>query len=230
MAHSAFGVTLSVQGASGVPSGQVTVALQLDNDTSVRGIQFNLLQTPHALALSGASTTQRSLGLDAEANEQDDGSITGVLIGLGSGSVTPGGGSVMELHFVVGAAVPLGTQVELRLSDARIADSDGNPLPTQTLDGEVAVTLPTASPTQTPTETPSSTATLAPTPTRTATHCVGDCNNSGGVTVDDLVKMANVALGKAAIATCMAGDTNRDGRITIDEVLTGVHNALVACP
>jgi len=46
------------------------------------------------------------------------------------------------------------------------------------------------------------------------------------VTVDELLTMANIALGHADAATCAGADANLDGKITIDEILTAVNNAL----
>lgn len=91
----------------------------------------------------------------------------------------------------------------------------------------------------TPTGTTSRTATVTPTlaQTRTVTAsatpapepCVGDCNNDGPVTVDELLTMVNIALGNLDVTACLAGDVNHDGHITIDEVLTSVNNALNGC-
>ncbi len=59
--------------------------------------------------------------------------------------------------------------------------------------------------------------------------CVGDCDSSGDVTVDELLTMVNIALGSADISACMAGDTNHDGSITINEILAAVNKALNGC-
>ena len=47
--------------------------------------------------------------------------------------------------------------------------------------------------------------------------------------VDELVKMANIALANAAVVECTAGDTNHDTRISVDELVTAVNNALSGC-
>ena len=60
--------------------------------------------------------------------------------------------------------------------------------------------------------------------------CAGDCGQDGEVTVDELLKMVNIALGSAAVSDCLAGDQNGDGSITIDEILRAVNNALTGCP
>jgi len=60
--------------------------------------------------------------------------------------------------------------------------------------------------------------------------CVGDCGQDGEVTVDELLKMVNIALGSTALSDCLAGDQNGDSSITIDEILRAVNNALTGCP
>jgi len=71
--------------------------------------------------------------------------------------------------------------------------------------------------------------TRATRPTFTPRPCVGDCNDDGTVTVDEILTMVNIALGNAPVTACEAGDANQDGQITIDEILTAVNNALNGC-
>ena len=59
--------------------------------------------------------------------------------------------------------------------------------------------------------------------------CVGDCGNSGEVTVDEILTMVNIALGTTDVAMCMAGDGNHDSQITVDEIITAVNHALAGC-
>ncbi|OFV91254.1 MAG: hypothetical protein A3J75_05565 [Acidobacteria bacterium RBG_16_68_9] len=49
---------------------------------------------------------------------------------------------------------------------------------------------------------------------RTATH--GDCGGEGRVTVDELVKGVNIALGNMPLDRCPRFDANGNGRVTID--------------
>lgn len=60
--------------------------------------------------------------------------------------------------------------------------------------------------------------------------CNGNCDYSGQVTVDDILKMVAIALGNDSVASCPAGDTNADNQITVDEILAAVNNALNGCP
>lgn len=59
--------------------------------------------------------------------------------------------------------------------------------------------------------------------------CTGDCDGDGEVTVNELLRGVNIALG-APLASCPSFDRNRDGAITIDEVLDAVNAALLGCP
>ncbi len=60
--------------------------------------------------------------------------------------------------------------------------------------------------------------------------CPGDCSGDGSVTVDELVKGVNIALGSADLSTCPVLDANGDGAVTIDELVKAVNNALNGCP
>ncbi len=62
-----------------------------------------------------------------------------------------------------------------------------------------------------------------------AAPCVGDCGGDGTVTVDDLVKGVNLALGNAGADPCPSFDFNGDGSVTIDEIIMGVNAALSSC-
>jgi len=59
--------------------------------------------------------------------------------------------------------------------------------------------------------------------------CVGDCDNDGHVTIDELLRGANIALG-GEDALCATFDVDSSGQVTIDELLTAVTHALDGCP
>jgi hypothetical protein len=73
-------------------------------------------------------------------------------------------------------------------------------------------------------------ATPAPTPTAAPITCVGDCDNDGTVTVDELVSGINIALGLRPIGDCPRFDGGGDGQVTVDEILEATNNALGGCP
>lgn len=59
--------------------------------------------------------------------------------------------------------------------------------------------------------------------------CSGDCDSDGQVTVDELLRAVNVALGLLALDTCSGADSSGDGVVTINELLRAVNLALVGC-
>jgi hypothetical protein len=77
--------------------------------------------------------------------------------------------------------------------------------------------------------------TVTPTDTPGMGPCVGDCNGDNQVTVDDLVRMVNIALEITPLCPnegnngCLAGDANCDCAITVDEIIRAVQNALQGC-
>lgn len=89
--------------------------------------------------------------------------------------------------------------------------------------------LPTATATATPSPTRSTP--IIPTPRRTVGFCAGDCDNSGQVTVDELVIGVNIALGIAPLGACMnlSFDCNATGEVTVDCLVIAVNNALYDC-
>lgn len=101
---------------------------------------------------------------------------------------------------------------------------------------DVATPTPTETP-EVPTETPTPTDTPEPpTPTPTTTPdppiggCVGDCDGSGDVTVNEIVSGVNIALGNADLGVCPTFDANQDGQVTVNELLQAVNGAVNGCP
>ena len=116
------------------------------------------------------------------------------------------------------------------VSDLEMMCCEGSPTPS-TPTATPTPTPPGASPSATPTgATPTPT---GPTPTPTHTGpCAGDCNGNGEVTVDDLIRMVNIALDLQPLCAgeggggCLAGDANCDCRITVDDIIRAVNNNL----
>ena len=70
-----------------------------------------------------------------------------------------------------------------------------------------------------------------PTPTMTpgGPHCVGDCDENGTVTVEEVIKAVNIALGSAMLDTCQQADADGSRTVTINELIIAVNNALNGC-
>jgi len=144
-------------------------------------------------------------------------------------------------------ATPTGTATptsSATVTSTSTPSATGTPSPTPS-----STSVPTATPTDTPTDTPTATATFTPsaTPTGTPTDtpspspqptptptvrpaCIGDCDGSGTVTINELLTLVNIALGNTEVTACLAGDRNHDGLLTIDELLAAVNAALTGCP
>ena len=63
-----------------------------------------------------------------------------------------------------------------------------------------------------------------------AAACTGDCNGDNEVTIDEILRLVNIALETASLDICPAGDESGDGSVTLDEILKAVNFALTGCP
>src|SRR5262249_52195035 len=63
----------------------------------------------------------------------------------------------------------------------------------------------------------------------TGPSCVGDCDGSGVVAVNELVVGVNIALGSAPLSQCSAFDANGNGMVDINELIGGVNSLLNGC-
>jgi hypothetical protein len=59
--------------------------------------------------------------------------------------------------------------------------------------------------------------------------CTGDCDDSGMLTVDEIVLGVNIALGTIDVDDCLLFDGNDDGMVTVDEIVAAVSYALEGC-
>jgi len=62
-----------------------------------------------------------------------------------------------------------------------------------------------------------------------AAACTGDCDGTGTITIQELVRGVNLALGAASVEECPRFDANRDRRVSIDELVAAVGAALSSC-
>jgi len=66
-------------------------------------------------------------------------------------------------------------------------------------------------------------------PTPTPAPCVGDCNGSGEVTINEIIRMVSIALGNTPLSACRGGDADHSQGITVDEIIAAVNDALDGC-
>ena len=62
-----------------------------------------------------------------------------------------------------------------------------------------------------------------------AMACVGDCDNDGQVTVDELIIGVNIALDNQSLSACPSFDSGGEGDVTVDELVFCVNEALGGC-
>lgn len=130
---------------------------------------------------------------------------------------------------------PTGTTTETpTATDTVVATSTPTATGTATPTGAAPPTpTRTASSTRTSTPVGVVTATASPTPTLTRTvsadSCVGDCDESGNVTIAELIRGVRIALGLAAVDTCASFDVNGNGTVAINELIRAVSAALEGC-
>jgi len=63
----------------------------------------------------------------------------------------------------------------------------------------------------------------------TTAPCVGDCDNRGSVTIDEIVTGVNLALGALSLDHCPRFDSNGNGQVTVDCIVAAVNAALNGC-
>jgi len=73
------------------------------------------------------------------------------------------------------------------------------------------------------------TAALAIAPHAARAACAGDCNGSGGVTIDEVVTLVDIALGTADAAACPQGIVPAGTPVTVALTIQAVNSALVGC-
>lgn len=62
-----------------------------------------------------------------------------------------------------------------------------------------------------------------------AQSCVGDCDGSNNVVINELVICVNIALGNSPVSACESCDSNGDGTVIVNELILAVNNALNGC-
>ncbi len=63
-----------------------------------------------------------------------------------------------------------------------------------------------------------------------AAVCPGDCDGDGQVSIAELIRGVNIALGSLPAGDCTAMDGNGDGSVAINELIAAVNAALDGCP
>lgn len=96
--------------------------------------------------------------------------------------------------------------------------------PTRTLGGPTETSTPTRTPGG-PTETSTPTATVTP----TQGPCPGDCDGDQLISINEIIRGVNIALGRPGLADCIQFDVNRDGSVGITELISAIFAASQTC-
>jgi hypothetical protein len=59
--------------------------------------------------------------------------------------------------------------------------------------------------------------------------CQGDCDESGAVSIDELISAVRVSLGQIPVASCPAADPDDNGAVAVNELVGAVVRALNGC-
>jgi hypothetical protein len=238
--------TITVGSGSGAPGTQVEIPVTGQTDRDYASLTVRVTFPDAFCAAIESASVVRGSGSYALVEPQQDtlfcpdaGVILVSFFALNATAVPVGQGplGVIRVQLAAGAApgnYPLGAMV------TQASGTDGKPYAGQFVVQAVgSITVsggPTATATPTTsrpsaTRTPTSTTTVRPTVTQTVepSGCAGDCDGHGTVTVDELIKGVNIALGTAGIELCASFDTNGSNTVTVEELIKGVNNALSGC-
>ena len=129
--------TLSLGTATGESGAQASVTLGLDNDDTVKALQFDVTFDSQVLSFASVAATGRGAALNAASEPQGAGVVRVVLDLRDTSTIAPGQGTIANLTFnCVGAS---GTNSALTLSNIVISDPAAEPLESDGLNGSIAV-------------------------------------------------------------------------------------------
>jgi len=208
----------------------------------VAALSIVAVHAPAALAQAGGSYVLRSTLDGGGGTAASGGYRVDATIGQPAVGAVSGGNALVVLGGFWGSIGAVATSTPTATVTATLPSTPTATLPASpTQTATVVLTAPasTLTPSVTAiaaTRTPSSptasrspSATATPSPTATPPACVGDCDQRGTVTVDELVKGVNIALGTTSVDVCPSFDTNGDGVVTINELIAAVNRALSGC-
>jgi len=127
--------TLYVRETSGQPgSTNNLVAINLDNITPVRGIEFILMDSPAYLTAMDVLPTDRAS--DFNVTEMDNGTAVKILmVSMTGNSIPAGSGPVCLISYDVSGAAPLGEFSSLDFSTVKVSDDSSRAIVPELLPG-----------------------------------------------------------------------------------------------
>ena len=171
------------------PGATVDVPVSLENAGAVRGLSFELQDTPDELQLASgpgaAACTVRTLGFTCTANEVAAANvINGVVLSFAGDAIAPGTGPIVTLRLTDGGIACTPAQpIALTIANVLASDVDNHALPTEVLPGSVRCGCATTTSTTTSTTTTStSTTTTSSTTSTTTSTTIGSTTTTTTVT------------------------------------------------
>lgn len=133
-------VSMSATSDTGDVNEQVEISINLENSGLVGGLQFDILDTPNYLSVTGLNTTNRTEGFTIEYNELSDGLTRVLMFSSENQNVEVGTGSIASLQMVI-ADNAYNSNVGVNFENVIITDPIGGIYYTESVDsGTVTVT------------------------------------------------------------------------------------------
>ena len=210
------GVLIEVGSGLAAPGQQIRLGVTLHaTQQQVGGTQNDILFDPHASVAAKADGTPDCAvnpGIGKEATSftfQPPGCtpdatcerVRAFVLSFDNVDPIPDGSLLYTCIVSVAGDAAVGSDYPLVCSGVGASDPEGNAVAASCTDGRVSVAI----------------------------ACNGDCNGNDQVTVDELLKGVNIALGNLPVADCPAFDSDANGIVTVDELLKAVNTALNGC-
>jgi Cohesin domain/EF hand len=203
-------IQLSVVGGNGLAGGTVSVGIELANDAAATAASASLdVAFPtDLLEFNGAVTDHCRVAARLADTHQIGGRLPqpGVLrlaIFAHDTTIAPlGEGPLATCDVHILPSAPDGT-APLTLQFVGVYDDRGEDLAATGVNGAIRIGA--------------------------APPCTGDCNGDGAVTIDELIRGVNIALGSRPLSDCPAMDRDGDGAVSISELITAVNMTLLGC-
>lgn len=192
-----------------------------------------LAQTAAPTRTATATHTPSSTGTETRTlTRTATRTVTPAATASASRSVTPGGEETIAPTATHSATtIATATRTIAATATMPTAPPSATPPGAQTAIPTASATYSPSPPVAIATATPPAPSpTPTPSPTPPAVACTGDCDGSGEVRIDELVRGVSMALGRDLFAHCPAFDANHTGRVEIDELVDAVGHALRMCP
>jgi hypothetical protein len=144
----------------------------------------------------------------------------------------PAGGALLSIgdRLAIDRTIkPSAETINVRITESEVVVVN----PTASATAMATATATTASATETVPVPLTVTATVPPataTATVAASHCPGDCNGSGEVTINELLTGVSIALGSMPVSICEVFDCAGTGTVEVACLIAAVNASLNGCP